>query len=313
MEQILLFERVNEDSVANFANFLGSFNEFQSVQIDFSAVTFYTPAAMICLVLKVRQWQREGKQVSCVNCNSTYFQRMNLFKVCGICIPENFNRYSAANRFVPIEKISSDVEKLSTAVAKCLAPNQADSDDITKTGLFDFLEYAVSELSNNVIQHSQGDGFAMAQYMPTTDIVNIAIGDIGIGIKEGFRGSEHYDASMSDNDAIRKALQPEVSRNSGGMGWGLSPNMGVGMSIVSELAKKFDGQFALISGNGYHSSNQYSNIKEGELNSGKELMGTLFSLSLKRGSIKTFSEDLMSIKRNLGLIQENQNFSRMFK
>lgn len=125
------------------------------------------------------------------------------------------------------------------------------------------LEYCFREMFRNVFEHGQTDSvWYTGSTRPNKDDVQIAIVDSGRGIRVSLADHPGHKYS-SDLDAIRAALSPGVSRNSGkvrsatmtsklleefpGQNPDLYDNSGYGLTLTSNLAREA-GQFALISG-----------------------------------------------------------------
>ena len=200
---------------------LGAGDVAEEIVLDFSAVVFWSPGALVLLLAKIQFWHGKGKRIvfhSCKECPAfRYLQRINFFAVCGLQMAEDFRRHDAGSRFVELRRIgeqgSAYVAELSTDIAHCISPDAANVDDPEQSGLFDVIEYSVSELALNVNQHAKAPGFAMAQYTPRTDLVRVAIADHGIGVLRSFteNGSPVCKPGWTDADAIATALQPKVS------------------------------------------------------------------------------------------------------
>lgn len=311
MYKISLPKYVFEDGLKGLVTSLGKGNNESELLIDFSNVTFYTPAAIIALITKFYGWVGDKKTVKITGhkrCPAyAYLQRIDFFNKCGIPLEENFERQEATGRFVELSDISSDVTKLSTKIATCIAPDQACLDDATQTGFFDCLEYAISELGNNVRQHSQGKGFCCAQYFESKDITRIAIADCGIGIRESFNNTPYWKADMSDLDAIKLAVQTEVSSKTHLSIWGESPNAGVGLSLLKSISQNLRGNFTVISGSAFFSQNIGYEIPKDY-----DFQGTLCAFTFKRAAVNDFFDLLLKIKTDLGLIKNINQFDGMF-
>lgn len=194
-------------------------DDITRIVFDWARVEFLTPSATVALAAGIRRWKLSGRIVEFRNAETssayTYLQRVDFFNCCGIESPESFQRHPLRDRFFPVTPISnmSDVQSVSTQIARCISPETADSSDPDETGLFDLIEYSIAELTTNVVQHSRSSGFVSAQYYENTDRVVVAIADSGIGIRESFRvhGSPHWSESMTDLEAIEKALEYTVS------------------------------------------------------------------------------------------------------
>lgn len=271
--------------------------------IDFSRQPFLIPAGILALLIKIREWVGYKKRVMVRNHSKfRYLVRMDFFKMCGLEIPEDFIRHDGARRFIPITLIKSNVDNLSTNVALCLIPEQADGDNPEATGMFDYVCYSISELANNVIQHSRGDGYCFAQRY--NDYVRIAIADTGIGIRESLVGTPYE--KEDDIDAIDEALKVNVSGRAYQFAFD-SANAGVGLSLLAEVARLSGGHFAVASGGGLIKDNQRFNLRY-------PLKGTLcgFCFPCRALERKSFNLSLLyQAKKNLGLISDN-NFGDMF-
>lgn len=242
--------------------------EGEQVTVDFQAVTFYVPSALVMLLSHVHRWLTvSGIKVAFANFETCpafgYFQRMDLFALSGIDLTENFTRRDSSKRFVPLCRIDTTtrgrVKDICGAIAACVFPQLCDSEEPDTAGPLDLVEYASSELINNVIQHSRGVGFVAAQVYDKSELVRIAVADCGIGIRQSFEESAppFWVPTMSHLDAVRTALQPRVSSKMHlSSGWGgESVNAGVGLSMLKEIARHADGLFTVLSGDGFYQHN----------------------------------------------------------
>lgn len=313
MKEIVLPGKVFEWSLFDFICSLGDTIDAEHIEVDFHAVSHYVPAAIVSLLTRFHRWLAQGKKVTIKNhsnCSAYgYLQRMDFFKQCGLILEEDFQRHPAEGRFVPVREVI-DTEVLATEIATCMEPAQAELDDFEQTGLFDYFEYSITELGNNCVQHSsiqnfKSKAFAHAQYTTKSDKIRVAIADCGIGIRNSFKGSEHYSSELDDIGAIRKALEPNVSCSSKcHHAWGSSPNMGVGLTLMWDTVKKLGGKFIIISGEGFISSSG----EEKRLGEKNVFDGTLCSFLFTRENFSKFKNChslLMESKTDLGLIKKN--------
>ena len=248
-----------EEHLPGLISWLGKCDQADEITLNFEHVRFYTPGALVLLLAKVQWWEAKGKTVRFEKCESApafgYLQRIDFFSQTGIALPEKFKRHAASGRFVELRRIGGEgaesVEQLSTGIAECIFPD-ANVEDPEESGLFDLLQYSVSELANNVRQHSRSRGFAMAQYTGRTDLIRVAIADSGIGIARSFteNGSPFWKEGMSDADGIELALRPKVS-SKGHLttAWGESINAGVGLTLLKEFAERTEGNLLDLIGN----------------------------------------------------------------
>jgi len=125
------------------------------------------------------------------------------------------------------------------------------------TGPYDTIEYSISELANNVVQHSQSDGFVLAQKYPKEGIVRLAISDYGIGIRESFEMNSppEWKSEWDDLQTIKHSLKTKISSKIHlTSGWGEPVNAGVGLSLLQELARVTNGDFVINQVGGVSSS-----------------------------------------------------------
>jgi len=102
---------------------------------------------------------------------------------------------------------------------------------------------ALSELCQNIVDHSESTGFAAMQVYTSqrgAKFAVIGVGDAGVGIRKSL--SQRYDTKRwTDGMAIRNALKPHFSRLSG---------RGLGLTRVKEIAEKYNGTLILRSNKG---------------------------------------------------------------
>lgn len=321
MTTIALPAYAYEEHLPDLLDRLGAGDDAKEITLDFKPVSFWTPGALVALLAKTHFWLGRKKKVVFQNCESCpafrYLQRINFFSQCGIQLPEDFQRHDAGSRFVELRRIggagSSTVEELSTDIAYCLFPD-ADVDDPDQSGLFDLLQYAVSELANNTIQHARASGFATAQYTARTDLIRVAIADTGIGVLRSFKemGSSHWKPELTDADAIVLALQPKVSSKSHlTTAWGESINAGVGLTLLKEFCSSTSGHFFMASGSGVCFQRAGSNsLQQSSLPS--YFQGTVCALSFTRARIRNFAELLHRAKTAAGLLPGGGEFGKLF-
>lgn len=141
-------------------------------------------------------------------------------------------------------EVGERVEKESQRLAFILC-NSEEGD------LFDTLSYSIRELMRNVVEHSNAVtiGFC-AQYWPTKNKVEVAILDMGIGLRKSLSPNPHIDVS-NDKKAVNYSLMPAVSgKNFKGMkikqkgNW---VNSGFGLYMTCRISRN-GGNFFIASG-----------------------------------------------------------------
>lgn len=106
-------------------------------------------------------------------------------------------------------------------------------------------EWALYEVMDNVIQHSKvSSGYVMGQVHPTTQHIAFTVFDMGQGIFNSLKNSNH--SPRNAVDAITLALQESVTRDK-------KIGQGNGLFGLSSLMKQGDSRLKITSGRGYYS------------------------------------------------------------
>jgi hypothetical protein len=318
---------VFDDGLADFLSRLGwavAQNDAAEIDVDFQEAKFYVPGALTALLAAVHRWVKDGRRVRFANARTapafSYLQRMDFFRLSGIELPEAFMRHDAKGRFVPLHRVDGSlarrVEQLSQEIAACVFPAQADLDDPARTGGFDAVAYAVSELINNIIQHARAPGFVSVQRYPQQPFVRIGIADCGIGIRQSFADGrpDFWNPAMSHLDAVRTALMPRASSKAHVTpAWGGRTNEGVGLSMLKEITAGADGVFTLASGDGFFQANALQTRPyPNEMQMLNAYQGTVCSLLLTKGKLGNHQALLLAAKQRLGLLRTENPFDRLF-
>lgn len=312
MEVIEILGWIDESQIEILAKKLPYSSSRDEIVVDIEKLTFIEVGPLGFLVSRIYQWRNQGKEVS-IKYNKceclTYLQRIDFFKMLSIDVPESFNRHNSQGKFHPLAVISNQksslADDISEEVAQAVLGDSSTETGFTdqppEEGAFEALAYSVSELVKNIQQHSMGDGGVVAQYYQKRDIAKLAIFDNGIGIWESFVRSQsmHTNKIKNDIDAIKLALKGEVSSKLGATGLspqsaygGLPENAGVGLTFLTELAKKSGGEYIVISGNGLVTSQKHAKINE-------KTLGTFVHLSFNRTQLESFGQLLEQIKREV--------------
>jgi hypothetical protein len=248
VRQIALPAQINAGGLLDFLGLIGQPITTDYVALDFSRLQRIYPAGITALVAVIKYWERTGHRVlyeGLQQCSITgYLQRLDVLSACDVRLPENFHRFEPRGRFVPLQQIGLDVTGLGNAMATCVAPGGEDVDQ-PLSGLYDLVWYVVTEMANNVRQHSGGVGYASAQVGRAEGFVRLALADNGKGILKSFQDADlAWSRDMTDAAAIRKAIEPRVSSK------GSPTNEGVGLTLVTEMARQTDSWLLIVSGRG---------------------------------------------------------------
>lgn len=173
---------------------------------------------------------------------SNFIESMNLFE-------EDIGWFTTSDNYCSLVEV--DYSNMNTAVDKLKSIlNQQFSLDQEHIDAFD---YTVSELLQNIFQHSEKEsGYIAAMKQSSKNRLEISIVDRGIGVKESLIKNDQYKRkATSDETALSLACKSEVTCNptdnptKNGEG-----NSGEGLFWATEFIKENNGQFLIHSGNG---------------------------------------------------------------
>jgi hypothetical protein len=111
------------------------------------------------------------------------------------------------------------------------------------------VRYSVVELLRNVVQHARSPvgGLAMAQFFPSTGLVEIAAADTGIGVLQALQ--PRYGELNNHLSALKLSLLPHISGTFGMGAYGtMQNNAGLGLFFIKEIATRAGGGFFFASG-----------------------------------------------------------------
>lgn len=193
-------------------------------------------------------WQRRQGRVVVVNNvgkNADYVWRMRLFDFVDTDYQPPRKEHEEAGRFLPLRRVSSsnDIREVVGDISALLHLEE-NPDSLAA------VQYCVSELLRNVIEHSGSEGGAIICAQNYVDAkpgrVAIAVADCGIGISEHL-GRVHGEALQDDVTALNLAMQPGITGAQPGL-YGTPDNAGAGLFITRSIAKGTGGYYLLASG-----------------------------------------------------------------
>lgn len=205
--------QINSDALLPFLNLLSLHLDEPSLTLDSSQLKRISPAGFSSLTAWQDYWQDYRKKPGFITqpkgittCPiQPYLQRFNLLRLCEWTDePETFLRRDTNSRFIPLEQIDHRVEDL----GECLAPDGSDPES-PFAGLWDATWDLITEMANNVRQHSCGEGFASAQFTQSDDFVRIAIADSGKGIPTVLRDGLVDVQKLDDVSRLSEAKELE--------------------------------------------------------------------------------------------------------
>lgn len=238
--------------------------EDEPYYVDFKNVHTCDPFPMLIVSNEIRHKREELNRLSFYarNCSNTYAKHMKFYRACGLNIGENVeftkgnSNYSCITKFSVnqlreegrenFDVIQEVIEKKSKNMAEIVAQGNI--------GFKNWLAFVIRELIRNIPEHSKSDTiWYCAQYWPSYDLVELAIMDEGIGIRESLcENIDHVYMVKTDEDAIKLSLEPGISGTMIGnksvftqSEW---DNSGYGLYMVSEMCAELDASFILASG-----------------------------------------------------------------
>lgn len=179
--------------------------------------------------------------------SADYAWRMNLFQYLpGIEYNPPRVEHEEAGRFMPIKNVRNTDEARAVVADISALLHLTDNPE----GLA-AVQYCISELIRNVLEHSGSDqgAFVCAHNFAHAQIPRVAIGiaDCGAGIAAHL-GRAYPEALQSDDRALQLALKPGVTGAIAGL-YGTPDNAGAGLFITRSIAKGTGGYFLIYSGN----------------------------------------------------------------
>jgi hypothetical protein len=241
------------------------------------------PTGLVGVACLIEETRRSGGNVTVDfdGCNrATYWERMGFFRQTEMDGPAPSGVARAARRrLAELRKVTDiyEVDDLTDELVSVASP----SPDARKT-----FSHIVSELMNNVCQHSGAHGFSAAQHWPATGRVQFCIADYGCGLQHALARYSPKD----DCDAVDLALRVGVTGRPPNFGQPHMRNRGVGLSCAHRLATANNGAFVLWSNGGMFSTQM------GTLSSNVRWTGTLVAVTMHRDNLPA---DFRAVMRDL--------------
>lgn len=293
---LVIPKHISADGLVPFLAQLADNAESPSLEVDFANLGKVSPAGLVALtsIVAYRNRKKLATQFTGFEkCGiASYLRRMDLPIQCGIP-SEGAEAVGIARdpkgRFIPLEEIDDPV-RIGSAFAEIFAPG-GDDYDHPNAGLYDAAYYLITEIANNVRQHSQGRGFIAAQTTQMDGFIRIAIGDCGCGIPGSLKNAGHLWADeLSDEEIIARALDARISCK------GPPTNEGVGLTFSSRLTDAMGGHLLIASGSGMHIRLKGQEPKRVSLAGDSRFPGTLITMTFRRSAAADFQQIFDNLK-----------------
>lgn len=213
---------------------------------------FIKPFHLVTLALVLK---KHKKNVTLSNNTDLqkYAARMGLWDAIGCDAPCEIRKKNSKGRFLPIEpltcydKVSENIDKVTNIVQKHF------NDKDTKDSFTIF----VSEILENCYYHSQSDnglfGLACCQPWANGGKAQIAVADIGIGIRKSLERNPKLIELLQQNNACQLATYYKISGNPEGTGYGLT--------LAHDLTRTSNAMLFIYSGDEFFYCDKYNDYQ----------------------------------------------------
>lgn len=225
--------------------------------------------ALCCSAVKQFSFKNEEipMRMELHNCNASgYASHMGFFRTISesIAIGNSPGEASGSQTYVPLTIIDlKDLQR--RAFREGIVGEMNDIINIKSNQLASILcrsnnnmqqlfSYIIREILRNIPEHAETqEAIICAQYWPKNGKAEIAILDEGIGIKRSLRKNKmHREYINTDTDALISAVKPGISQafspDKKNMSRDVWANSGFGLFMASEICKRLNGEFWMISG-----------------------------------------------------------------
>ena len=234
---------------------MGSLPENASfgIDVDWSNVTFCSVSQMVAVACVQCAGTSSGVRQKCKLPDSSarsYMQRMDYCKTLGIRSEEAFSRHDPRDRFVPLTKIPIDELEADPGGIADRLEEVVSANTMLHRSASNMLNLAVTEVIDNVVQHSlaKSPGMACAQYYASQGFVELCVADSGIGIPTSMSDNPDY-LFMTDGERMLAAFEAEKGQWVGRPVTGSNQvGRGLGLSYPARLAERLGGHLWAISG-----------------------------------------------------------------
>lgn len=290
--------------IAKFSQDLKQYEKSDQLVVDFSKVSFVTPAWCVLVGGLLIQFRKSfphvrGKAVNFKHLG--YAAHIGFFEYFGVSFGQKPDVAAGSETYAPISiRKTDDVRQ--TAIARSshvgdVLHSEAEklSTLLTRTDcgdLQDTLAYSIREILRNVVEHSEADEYVFAaQYWPTSGIVELVVADHGIGLAQSLKENPNL-VIVDDEIALRNAILPGISSKA----WRKSKrhdewaNSGYGLFMTASLSA-LGGTFSLISG-----SQMLTKSRNDEIITPFAWRGTAAIMKIDTSQVNALSERLAELR-----------------
>lgn len=211
-----------------------------------SCPPFLKPIHLVTIGLAAKQNGEKGLNLP--EPLASYANRMNLWDSIKMPLPYAATQYESSGNFLPVQRFDQhnrDVQRVVDGLAAII--HKTLSTDYRNT-LSDCLE----ELVNNFFDHAKSTAdlpcLIAAQSWPKGRLVQVAIADAGIGIRNSLSENTDLSYQLNTENACKLASTYGISSKLG------NHHSGYGLALAKDLMEQAKGSYTLISGNEIYSS-----------------------------------------------------------
>lgn len=252
-------ESLNIYHLNKWNDLLWSSSAATHLNLDFQAVRFIPPQAILYIAHQLKHFHREfpATRVKVTNADhQPYLTEMGFFECLQSVTVENSVLAPGQNR-IPIRTIDTRAFHRQSGVTNVRDSIDSETARLSKvltrldSGFaFDTVQYSLREIIRNIFEHSGSSICAYcAQYWPTRNRVQLAIVDEGMGIFPSLTQNPKF-KHLTPRQAVQYSLLPGVSGNyvdlQGQTTNSVWRNTGYGLYMTSRLARR-RGWFTVIS------------------------------------------------------------------
>lgn len=221
--EISLPQNLSLVNALNFCNKLWDLDHSDEYVFNFIRLDHIEPFTMAYVSNELKRFRNTKPEIIFKASNhekKTYAAHMGFFRAFGLQFGNAPGQASGSSTYLPLTilkvsdlenqasqdatQVGNIIEKKSSTIAQLLT--RQDSGDLVDT-----LTFSIREIMRNVVEHSSSEIIEYcAQYWPTKKLVEVAILDTGVGIKQGL-SSNPYHNPKDERDALHLALLPGIS------------------------------------------------------------------------------------------------------
>lgn len=250
-------------NAVEFCKKMWELEEDKEYLFDFINLQFTEPFTLAYISIEMKRFakSREGQCRAQRFEHLTYQAHMGFFRAFGLSHGKEPGEATGSSTYLPItilniEELKEEAYDMGYEIGELLERKAEKIAEIltrqNSNELVETLTFSIREILRNVVEHSKSEIIEYcAQYWPSKYLVEVAIFDTGIGIKEGLSTNPFLEIE-NERDAIHMALLPSIS---GKMYKGVyidknNPwqNSGYGLYMTSRICRK-GSDFIVLSNN----------------------------------------------------------------